>query len=359
MTQIGPFTQVMEKAAQKKIPLACHFDLTYQCNLNCVHCYVVREDRPELSTSEIRGILDQLAKAGTLDLTFSGGEIFAREDFFEIAEYARRLHFALRLMTNGILIDEQVADRVAALYPDLVSISIYSTTPEIHDGITLVPGSLARTIRAARMLRDRKVKLEIGSVLMSQNINDYSKVYELAQSIGASFRSDPRVTPRNNGDPFPLKFQINEDDLSRVWKDPIFSSQPTNEPEEFHSPGEIHSPEEFLSKDDRGDILCGAAHMSFYVSPYGDIHPCVQFPALCGNLRNEFFEKIWYHSLQMLEVRSTLISQLPICSKCNLVEHCRTCPGLSYIEEGDFRAPSKTVCQEARIISDINIGGDA
>jgi len=347
MTQRGSFKHLMEKAAQKKIPLACHFDLTYQCNLNCVHCYVVREDRTELSTSEIRDILDQLAKAGTLYLTFSGGEIFAREDFFEIAEYARRLHFALRLSTNATLIDEQVADRVAALYPDRVSISIYSTAPEIHDGITLVPGSLARTIRAARMLRDRKVKLEIGSVLMSQNINDYSKVYELAQSIGASFRGDPRVTPRNDGDPFPMRFQINEDDLFRVWKDPIFSSPPTNEPEEFHS-----------SKD-RGDILCGGAHTSFYVSPYGDIYPCVQFPTLCGNLRSEVFEEIWYHSPQMLEVRSTLPSQLPICSKCNLVEHCRTCPGLAYIEEGDFRAPSKTVCQEARIISDINTGGDA
>jgi AdoMet-dependent heme synthase len=345
MTQAGSFKHLMEQAARRKIPLACHFDLTYQCNLNCVHCYVVREDRPELSTSEIRDILDQLAKAGTLYLTFSGGEILAREDFFEIAEYARRLYFALRLSTNGTLIDEQAADRIAALYPDRVSLSIYSTTPEIHDGITSVPGSLAKTIRAARMLRDRKVKLDIGSVLMNQNINDYSKVYELAQNMGASFRGDPRVTPRNDGDPFPLRFQINEDDLFRVWTDPIFTEQPGD------GPGELYS------EDDWGDIVCGAAHMSFYVSPYGDIYPCVQFPASCGNLNNEFFEKIWFHSPQMLEVRSTLPSELPICSKCNLVEHCRTCPGLAYIEEGNFRTPSKTVCQEARIISDINRGG--
>jgi radical SAM protein with 4Fe4S-binding SPASM domain len=347
MPQGGPFELLMEKAAREKIPLVCHFDLTYQCNLNCVHCYVVREDRPELSTSEIKDILDQLAEVGTLYLTLSGGEIFTREDFFEIAKYARGLHFALRLMTNGTLIDEQVADRVAGLYPDRVSISIYSTMPEIHDGITLVSGSLARTIRAVKILRDRKVKLRIGGVLMKQNVNDYPKVYEFAQGMGATFQGDPRVTSRNNGDSFPLRFQINEDDLFRVWKDPIFSAQPRNEPEEFHS---------HHSSDDWGEFLCGAAHTLFYISPYGDIYPCVQFPALCGNLRNEFFEKIWYHSPQMLEVRSTMPSQLPICSGCNLVEHCRTCPGLAYIEEGDFRASSKTACQEARIISDINKG---
>jgi radical SAM protein with 4Fe4S-binding SPASM domain len=337
----------MKNAAREKIPLVCHFDLTYQCNLNCVHCYVVREDRPELSTSEIKDILHQLTQVGTLYLTFSGGEIFAREDFFQIAEYARRLHFALRLMTNGTLIDEQVADRVASLYPDRVSVSIYSTTPDIHDGITLVPGSLARTIRAAKMLRDRKVNLIIGGVLMKQNVNGYSKVYEFAQSMGASFQGDPRVTSRNNGDPFPLRFQIDEEDLFRVWADPLFSTQPEKEPEEFHPPH---------PNDDWGEFLCGAAHMLFCISPYGDVYPCVQFPALCGNLRNEFFEKIWYHSPKMLEVRSALPSQLPVCSKCNLVEYCRTCPGIAHVEEGDFRAPSKTACQEARIISDANKG---
>jgi MoaA/NifB/PqqE/SkfB family radical SAM enzyme len=314
MPQGGSFELLMKKAAREKIPLVCHFDLTYQCNLHCVHCYVVREDRPELSASEIKGILDQLAQVGTLYLTFSGGEIFAREDFFQIAEYARRLHFALRLLTNGTLIDEEVADRVAGLCPDRVSISIYSTTPEIHDGITSVPGSLARTMRAVKMLRDRKVNLIIGGVLMKQNVNDYPKVYEFAQGMGATFQGDPRVTSRNNGDSSPLRFQINEDDLLRVWTDPLFSSQSSKEPEEFHFP---HSPH---SNENWGEFLCGATHTSSYISPHGDVYPCVQFPALCGNLRNELFEKIWYHSPEMLEVRSTMPSQLPVCSKCSLVQ---------------------------------------
>jgi radical SAM protein with 4Fe4S-binding SPASM domain len=334
-----------EKAARKKIPLACHFDLTYQCNLNCIHCYVVGEDRPELSTSEIKGILDQLAKAGTLYLSFSGGEIFSREDFFEIAEYARNLHFALRLLTNGTLIDEQVADRIAALYPDLVSLSVYSTTPEVHDKITSVPGSLDRTIRAAKMLREREVKVKIGCVLMRQNINDYSNVYGLARSLGASFEGDPRVTPRNNGDPFPLRFQIDEEDLFQVWSDPIFNSQPADDTAEPHSIGVWK------------DIPCGAAHMSFYISPYGDVFPCIQFPILCGNLRNDIFEQIWHHSPSILEVRSISISRLPVCSKCNLLDYCRTCPGLAYVEERDFLAPSKTVCQETRIIRATKFGG--
>ena len=345
MSQRGLLKRLIEKAVREKVPFACHFDLTYRCNLKCVHCYVVKEDRPELSTSEIKGILDQLAKAGTFYLIFSGGEIFAREDFFEIAEYARRLHFALRLMTNGTLVDEQVADRVAVLYPDLVSVSVYSTTPDIHDNITCLQGSLSKTISAAKMLRDRKIRVKINTVLMRQNIDDYLKVYELAQSIGASFQGDPRVTPRNDGNLCPLRFQINEDEFFRVWTDPIFSPQTVDDVTKPHFNGGL------------GDIPCGAGHMSFYISPYGDVSPCVQFPIPCGNLRNDSFEKIWYNSPQMLGMRSVAVSSLPVCSKCNLLEYCRICPGLGYIEEGDFRMPSKRVCREARIIRDAQLGG--
>jgi radical SAM protein with 4Fe4S-binding SPASM domain len=195
------------------------------------------------------------------------------------------------------------------------------------------------------MLRDREMRLKINTVLMRQNINDYSKVYELARSIGASFQADPRVTPKNDGDPFPLSFQSDEDDLSRIWADHIFNSQSGEDLSDPHSNG---------SGD---DIPCRAAHTVFYVSPYGDVSPCVQFPILCGNLRDDSFEEIWYHSPQMLEVRSVAISQLPVCSKCDLLEYCRTCPGLAFIEEGNFRAPSKRVCQEARIIRDTKLGG--
>lgn len=346
MVQRGLLKQLTEKATRGKIPLVCHFDLTYRCNLNCVHCYVVKEDRPELSTSEIKYVLDQLAKAGTLYLTFSGGEIFTREDFFEIAEYARNLHFALRLMTNGTLVDEQVAERVAALYPDLVSISVYSTTAEVHDAISCLQGSLSRTINAAKLLRNRKVRVKINTVIMRQNVDDYSEGYQLAQSIGASFQADPRVAPRNDGNVFPLRFQIREHDFPRVWNDPIFKQQTEDDITRHH-----------FNDNALGDILCGAGHMSFYVSPYGDVSPCVLFPILCGSLMNDSFEEIWYHSPQMLGVRSIGVSYLPVCSKCDLLKYCRICPGLGYIEEGDFRMPSKRVCQEARIIKDTQLGG--
>ena len=343
MPEESVFQHIQERAARKKIPFSCHFDLTYHCNLNCVHCYLVKEDRPELNTAEVKDTLDQLAAAGTLYLSFSGGEIFTRGDFFEIAGYARKLHFALRLLTNGTLIDEEAADRVAALNPDLVAISIYSATPEIHDEITTVPGSFAKSVKAARMLIEKKVKVKLSCIIMRQTIGDYPKVYELAQRIGASFQADPRVTPRNDRDPSPLRFQINEDDLSRVFADPLYNLQPRDNPAMPPSNGIFD------------DLPCGAAQIAYYISPYGDVYPCIQLPFLCGNLKEKSFEEIWYHSPEMLKVRSITSPQRPVCSQCDLLPYCNRCPGLAYLEESNLLAPSKRACREARIKRDIKM----
>ncbi len=139
------------KALTLGIPLSVQLDLTYRCNERCVHCYLDHDDHGEMTTAEIKNLLDQLAAAGVLFLTFSGGEILLRKDFFEILEYARALMFCVKLKTNAVLIREREADRIRALAVESVQISIYSHRPEVHDAITKLPGSLERSMSAIRL----------------------------------------------------------------------------------------------------------------------------------------------------------------------------------------------------------------
>src|SRR5919205_905256 len=118
-----------------------HWELTYRCNEQCSHCYLEvlpanAEVPGELTTAECFRVIDELVELGTMNLIFSGGEILARRDFFQIAEYARAKRLLLRLFTNGILITPCVADRIAALHPYAVEISLYSASPQTHDRIT-------------------------------------------------------------------------------------------------------------------------------------------------------------------------------------------------------------------------------
>ena len=88
----------MSARAQKlNIPLSVQLDLTYRCNERCVHCYLDHDDHGEMTTAEIKHLLDEMADAGVFILTLSGGEIFLRKDFFEILEHARRLMFCVKL----------------------------------------------------------------------------------------------------------------------------------------------------------------------------------------------------------------------------------------------------------------------
>ena len=98
----GLLQEMTERALARNIPFSAQVDLTYRCNERCVHCYLDHDDRGEMTTAEIKGILDQLAEAGVFFLTLSGGEPFMRKDFFEIVGHARSLLFNVKVKTNGV-----------------------------------------------------------------------------------------------------------------------------------------------------------------------------------------------------------------------------------------------------------------
>ncbi|MBA7650017.1 putative mycofactocin radical SAM maturase MftC [subsurface metagenome] len=149
-----------EKSAQEKIPLKASFELTYQCNLRCLHCYVPRRQKTqgqktteELSYSKVCSILDQLADLGCFHLNLTGGESLRRPDFFKILTYAKKKGFYTILLTNATLITPQVADNLADLNINQVDISLYGITPHTHEKITQIPGSFTRCLKGGYSCR--------------------------------------------------------------------------------------------------------------------------------------------------------------------------------------------------------------
>ncbi len=327
-----------DKALRLGVPISAHLDITYRCNERCVHCYLDHEDHGEMTTAEIKVLIDQLAAAGTLFLTLSGGEILMRRDFFEILEYARRLGFCVKLKTNGLLIREDQAARIARAAVDSVQISIYSHVAETHDAITKRPGSLKRSLDAARLLRDKGVKVFFANVLMKGNERDFPGVRALAEEIGAIFTIDPMITPMIDGDRGVLGLNIDRTTLREVMRDPSLGA-----------PLEAASapPKGPLDATTAADTLpCSAGHTGCYISPYGDVYPCVQFPLPCGNIREKSFLDIWKNSQQLAEVRSITVNDLQGCSSCVHGSSCSRCPGLAYME-GNMRGPSVQDCEKS------------
>ena len=333
----GLLEEMTEKALARNIPLSVQLDLTYRCNERCVHCYLDHHDHGEMTTAEIKHLLEQMAEAGVFILTLSGGEIFLRKDFFELLEYARRqLLFCVKLKTNAILIREQEAARIRDLGVESIQISIYSHRPEVHDAITLVPGSLKRSVDAIRFLKSQGLRVIIANVLMVQNLQDYRGVLALGEELGVECTLDPTITPMMDGDRSVMRLGIDQNSLNEVFRD----KELVGDVEEFCA---IAAP---ADENSLAALPCSAGHTTCYVSPYGDVFPCVQFPLPTGNVRKQRFIDIWQRSDEMNDVRSIRMKDLTTCTSCSHVSGCSRCPGLAY-QEGNMRGPSSQDCEKS------------
>jgi AdoMet-dependent heme synthase len=328
--------ELNQKAQLMGVPLSAHLDITWRCNERCVHCYLDHDADGEMSTDEIRNVLRQLAESGTFFLNISGGEPLLRRDCFQILEYARSLGFNVKLKTNAVMIGLKEAERLKKLGIEQIQISIYSHRPEIHDAITKLPGSLRRSLDAIKRLKAFGLKVSISNVLMKHNAADGRSVQRLAEELGVSFNIDPTITPMLNGNRSILDLNISND----LLKDIMHSEEFVGNVEDYCSPAST------VDEDVLDGYSCSAGHTLVYISPFGDVYPCVQFPMPCGNLRTQSFKEIWHGSSALTELRSIQVRDLSSCSKCSHTSYCSRCPGLAYME-GDMRGPSSADCEKS------------
>jgi radical SAM protein with 4Fe4S-binding SPASM domain len=341
---------LISRTVEHHLPWSVHVDLTYRCNERCIHCYLDHEDHGEMKTDEIKNVLEQLAQSGTLFLTLSGGEIFLRDDLFELLEFARSLHFDISLKTNALLIDAERARKLRALSVRRIQISIYSAEPAVHDAITKVRGSLERTLTAIRFLQAEGLQVKIACPLMKQNLMAYRNVQALAAELGVPYVLDMTITPKMDGDMGLLQLRNPVQDLLPILQDPTLnppsSSQDSAQTAQLTTGSATSSGIESQAYE---DIPCSAGHNSCYISPYGEVFPCVQMPVATGNLRQQRFEEIWFKSPEMERVRAVRESQLPVCSKCSIRQYCERCPGLAQMEGGDLLGAYERACDLAEL----------
>jgi AdoMet-dependent heme synthase len=139
-----------------------------------------------------------------------------------------------------------------------------------------------------------------------------------------------------DGDRSTLRLGANQTALEAVFRDEAVVGNVDEFCATFPKAGE----------DELNATPCSAGHSACYVSPYGDVFPCVQFPLPTGNVRRQRFVDIWRNSEQMNDVRSIRIKDLTICPSCTHVSKCSRCPGLAYME-GNMRGPSSLDCQKS------------
>jgi radical SAM protein with 4Fe4S-binding SPASM domain len=335
-TQPDAYKAILRRTRQQHRLLAVHWEITYRCNERCTHCYL--DVLPpgaklpgELTTEEAFKVIDDLEKMGVLTISFSGGEVFLRRDIFEISQYARRKGFAIRYFTNGILIKPDIADKIAAVRPVVVELSVYGADAATHESITQVPGSFDLTIRAVKLLLERNIRCIIKTPVMKENIDQIDALKQLAADLGITFQYDLTVTPKHTGDPSPLKHRPSDSQLLGFLRERV-------SPESWHL---------YPQGDDFR--FCSIGMNSLTIGPYGEIFTCVGARVQAGNVRQAGMPEIWKESPVWEETTNLNLANLPVCSTCELRQYCIRCHGTAAFEDGDMLGCSSVAYREARL----------
>jgi radical SAM protein with 4Fe4S-binding SPASM domain len=323
-------------------PLAAMLELSDRCNEVCVHCYQVQGEKGELSTGEWRRILDQLAEAGVLMLTLSGGEVTLRKDFLEILTYARERGFVLRIFTNGLTMTSELADRLAEHQVMEVEISLYSPRAEVHDFVTGVPGSFDKTVRGIRYLRERDVAVTIKAAMMSVNQAELPDYPAFADSLGVAYRIDiGGLVPREGCDREP---QALNPDRERV--DQLQRQLRVQAPKRRAGVGPKATGARAASRR-----VCGAAQ-AMHFEPNGEMRPCTLLEVNLGDARDQTPAQIFESEIAR-GVRGLSWGDLRGCRVCELASRCTRCHAVALAETGDALAPYPSACEKARAAAQV------
>ena len=298
-------------------PICLTWEWTYACDLACVHCLSSsgRRDPNELSTDQMKAIVDQLAEMQVFYVNIGGGEPMLRPDFFEVVEYCVERGVGVKFSTNGGRITAENARRLAAL--DYVDIQIsLDGIDEATNDVIRGEGTHARVRQAMDHLRDAEFgSFKLSVVMTRANVEQVGAYEALAAEYGAELRLT-RFRPSGRG--------------IETWHDLHPTAQ--QQRDLYHwllARPHVLTGDSFFHLSALGEPLpglnlCGAGRVVCLIDPVGDVYACPfvlhdEFKA--GSIHEEGgFAQVWRSSDLFTSLREP--SSPGACGSCGSYDAC-------------------------------------
>lgn len=311
------------------------WNLTYKCNLKCLHCYINASPTGEegLSTEEALDLVDQFSELKIPLIIMSGGEPLMRRDFFTIAEYAHQKGLKMALSTNGTLITEKVAKKLKELEFSYIGISLDSYEPEFHDMFRGVKGAFVMTLKGIENATKEGLNVGLRFTITGKNIDEVDKYIELALKLGVKRITFYHLSASGRGKELkdwsytPSQYQKFMDKLI----DYAFKLKGKVEIESTLGPFDGIYMAKKLSKNEEDFSAylkfvettggCGRKMISIY--PNGDVYPCqfIDFIKL-GNVREKKLRDI-LSNIPDFFVETDKYLKEGKCANCEYKKYCK------------------------------------
>jgi len=304
------------KLGKAFMPLRYFFELTYQCNLNCPYCYVgVDRKKNELTTQEWFKIIDQIPWSSFVTLV--GGEPLIRKDFIQILEHTAKKTFGkLNVVTNGILMNDEIIDAFIRTKMMLLSVSL-DGYGETHDKNRGKEGVFEQVVSNLENLNSKKGKskpmVDIKTIVLENNLDDLPKLYQLCEEMNFNFLSISFL--RNNnlkqnsvlretfGEEFyaqkyPIKPYFDMEHFKEVYKEieAINGKTKIRFSPKFEGKDVLGKIEKFFAYDENMPIKeiyepCKYPFSNMMINPQGDVYPCLSLKI--GNVREKRIKEVF------------------------------------------------------------------
>lgn len=284
--KIRTFKAILSMAMGAKIPKYIMIGLTYRCQADCVHCCIgcyPKEKNKELTTQEVKKIIDQCRELGTITINFFGGEPLLREDILELIKYSSESGMYTSMDTNGYNMTEDSARQLKDAGLRLIRVSIDSADSDEHDRLRGLSHSFESAIEAINNSVRTGLRCIISAYATKENVGEGLKeIILLGRKLNANGVRVLLPTPSgkwlNRGD---IMLNQEEEEKVRRLLDPSFV---------------------YLEGVTNVFKECVCVHKGyFYISPYGDVQPCCFVPLSFGNVREEplgdILRRIYNHEM--------------------------------------------------------------
>ena len=319
--------QILEKNNNTRIPIHGSIELTNKCNLKCIHCYLESSPKDENSYwPNLKKYFRDIIKEGCLFLQLTGGEVLMRPDFKKIYLYIRKNGLIPTIMTNATLVNNDLVQIFKEYPPYYIKVSLYGSNSLYHDRITGVKGSFDKSLSNIRKLKKEGIRIWINAIILKKNFADLAGIKKLIQKIEAPASLYPFLIPTLNGNPGPLKHQLNAQECLKVLK---YNKKilPARDRQNKNN-------QSFLENI----FPCNAGKNSFHIDNQGKLFICKIERSVGFSLSKMPFKNAWE------KLESTRIQKLRLpssCLSCKLKNDCQICPPLLKLYKSSGKIPMR------------------
>lgn len=328
------------RAAAQRQPVNGTFELTERCNLDCRMCYVrhsagdAARRAKELSAAAWLELARQAVDNGMVFLLLTGGEVFLRPDFFEIYTPLTRLGLLLTLFTNGTLVTDTIAQRLAETPPSRTEITLYGATAATYEAVTGVRGSYARCCAGIEALVKYRVPLGLKATLTRCNVGELETMRQMARNWGLPFSAGWLISKRRDG-------ALSEVEDCRISTDECVELEATDRASADEWT-EAALRESSLGNDH--NFYCQAGKAAFTINPWGEMNPCLYLIQPAARPLEIGFRAAWEQVQRFVDNAPPLA---PVCLGCDVRGYCQRCPAWSAMETGTLTEPVPYLCEIA------------